>query len=412
MSLKYVLCQEVDQHFAMDRWKSGYYADEPEGQIMVCVSRDRGWMMHADQIVLCSVTPVLSTEVLGVWILNEGPVALHVQYQISVSRSTSRRSTTRRGRRSDRRIYHYNSKWFFLPPVPLHQRIPNHEVTYATPMADYFYADPGVVLRAKRDKMRANISMQLRYLDCGGQVVGRIGSDDDREPPGTNSLCRDLLRGRRADAGGLFADFELVAGGGERFPCHRFVLAARSDAFRAMLSGPYEEAAAGVLAIGDHPASAVKHLLAFMYGNVVRNDIVSLANLLILADKYVIKELREASWEELATKLQERKNRSSNYVEWDLPAVLRNAVAVFRSSRLCRLPLLEMEAVALLTDHAQAMMQAGAWPRDMAAESPELTREVCRLLLARNGRGRGKHQPIHATPLRKFKRNASQTDPS
>merc|ERR1719461_759862 len=52
----------------------------------------------------------------------------------------------------------------------------------------------------------------------------------------------------------------------EKFPCHKFILSARSDVFKTMLSMPdSKEQLDGIIKIDDVSAQTMKTLLKFMY---------------------------------------------------------------------------------------------------------------------------------------------------
>jgi speckle-type POZ protein len=94
--------------------------------------------------------------------------------------------------------------------------------------------------------------------------------------------------------------------GGETFPAHRCILAARSAVFKALLFGPMKEASStdDVVEINDMEATVFKALLGFIYGDTLPapapdsaaeehgHGIALLQHLLVAADRYGLQRLR------------------------------------------------------------------------------------------------------------------------
>ncbi|CAL5070115.1 unnamed protein product [Urochloa decumbens] len=86
--------------------------------------------------------------------------------------------------------------------------------------------------------------------------------------------------------------------GGQLFPAHRCVLAARSPVFRAELFGPMKEKATRHIKIDDMEPSIFEALLHFIYTDSLPNDSgaernnVPLQHLLVAADRYGLDRLR------------------------------------------------------------------------------------------------------------------------
>ena len=88
-------------------------------------------------------------------------------------------------------------------------------------------------------------------------------------------------------------DFKLVCAG-ETFPCHKVVLACRSDVFKAMFShGHNQEVLTGQAIIKDCKPDILNKFLEFLYTDyLVDVALVSSSDLLILADKYNVVSLK------------------------------------------------------------------------------------------------------------------------
>ena len=87
------------------------------------------------------------------------------------------------------------------------------------------------------------------------------------------------------------SDIKIVCDG-QTFPCHKVILGARSDVFKAMFSEPlkFKENQEGVLNIDDTNAETMKSFIYFVYNDTLTNEEIT-CQLLILADKYNLKRL-------------------------------------------------------------------------------------------------------------------------
>ena len=87
-----------------------------------------------------------------------------------------------------------------------------------------------------------------------------------------------------------FSDFEIICQE-KSFPCHKAVLAARSEVFKKMLNTDGEEAKKNCLVINDFENEQVGQLLQFIYtGSLNEEDSIG-TDLLLLADKYDVPDL-------------------------------------------------------------------------------------------------------------------------
>ena len=90
-----------------------------------------------------------------------------------------------------------------------------------------------------------------------------------------------------------FTDLEIHAAGGVIFPAHKFVLAAGSPAFSAMLqSEGFAENKTNILEIDDLVPPVVKEMLRFLYTDRVEKMDQLAKDLLVAADKYLIDSLK------------------------------------------------------------------------------------------------------------------------
>ncbi|KAL6644514.1 hypothetical protein ACP70R_016122 [Stipagrostis hirtigluma subsp. patula] len=144
-------------------------------------------------------------------------------------------------------------------------------------------------------------------LVCGIVVLAGAGDDAIPVPP---SDVRDHLRGLLDSAVG--ADVSFVVGG-ETFPAHRALLAARSPVFRAELFGSTADATSPSITLNDVEPAAFRIMLGFMYTDELPGDdevgeypiAVEMArHLLAAADRYALDRLKlicaQKLWEDVA----------------------------------------------------------------------------------------------------------------
>ncbi|XP_047083775.1 BTB/POZ and MATH domain-containing protein 2-like [Lolium rigidum] len=97
--------------------------------------------------------------------------------------------------------------------------------------------------------------------------------------------------------------------GGQMFPAHRYILAARSSVFRAELLGPMKENTATHIQISDMEARVFRALLHFIYADSLpemdENDTAAAMaqHLLVAADRYNMERLRLICEEKLCNYL-------------------------------------------------------------------------------------------------------------
>lgn len=118
--------------------------------------------------------------------------------------------------------------------------------------------------------------------------VTTIHGEETRVPPSDlHQHLGDLLKNKDT------ADLTFQVGG-QTFPAHRCVLAARSPVFKAELLGAMEESSCSIIEICDMEADVFKSLLHFIYTDSVLPvlDVVMAGHLLVAADRYNIGRLK------------------------------------------------------------------------------------------------------------------------
>ncbi|POM73694.1 hypothetical protein PHPALM_9441 [Phytophthora palmivora] len=106
-------------------------------------------------------------------------------------------------------------------------------------------------------------------------------------------LCVRYNEKRREANGNGNAASNCAKGGIRRFHAHRFILAASSPPFRAMLTGNMRESSRRDVELHDIEPMIVEKMLLFMYTGDVVLDLESVLGLLIAAEMYELVALRE-----------------------------------------------------------------------------------------------------------------------
>ncbi len=117
----------------------------------------------------------------------------------------------------------------------------------------------------------------------------------DRAPNET-SVCNAM---GAAFASGDHSDVTLECEDGCAFPCHKVILAARSETFAAMFNSNFMESAANNVIIREMKSEVMQALLKFIYTGGVSLASISV-DLLRAADMYMVYELRRQCCEVLS----------------------------------------------------------------------------------------------------------------
>ena len=121
-----------------------------------------------------------------------------------------------------------------------------------------------------------------------GQILNNDPSSSKKK------LVADLAQNRDE-----FTDINIIVQG-KTFPCHRFMLSARSRVFQAMLQTNMRERESGKIKIQDLTSEVVSEMLEFIYTGEIKKNLSGdlLRELLIAADKYQL-DLMKNMCEEL-----------------------------------------------------------------------------------------------------------------
>ncbi|XP_065209108.1 speckle-type POZ protein-like [Planococcus citri] len=114
-----------------------------------------------------------------------------------------------------------------------------------------------------------------------------------------SSLSRDLERIRIDED---FSDVTISVDG-KNYPAHKLILAARSSVFKAMFKNDMRESQKNHITITDMEKETFEEMLHYIYSGKVRNLEKSAFELLLVADKYDLEELKNACERLLITKI-------------------------------------------------------------------------------------------------------------
>merc|ERR1711902_409001 len=105
--------------------------------------------------------------------------------------------------------------------------------------------------------------------------------------------------------GGDFSDVTLICGE-KRFSCHKFILSARSDVFKAMFSHENtKEGQTNQAEITDTDPDTLEQLLKYIYSDKLECDMPNLASsLMTAADKYNIPRLKSLCEESICNNIE------------------------------------------------------------------------------------------------------------
>jgi speckle-type POZ protein len=98
------------------------------------------------------------------------------------------------------------------------------------------------------------------------------------------------------------ADFE-----GEVLSCHKFILAARSPVFYAMLSNDMKEAKQGFADVADFDSKIMREVLRYIYSNQVEELKEIASELILAAEKYEVNGLKEICIDSLIENMSTKK---------------------------------------------------------------------------------------------------------
>ena len=128
--------------------------------------------------------------------------------------------------------------------------------------------------------------IRVNFCLCDVQKHTAKGLFENRN---TNHLFRQTLKALLTDT--TFSDFTIQCGT-EKFPCHKAILANRSDVFARLLSSTdWAENKKNVFQVDNHDPATVKQMLEFIYTNKLPEGTRGSVELLFIADQFNMKDL-------------------------------------------------------------------------------------------------------------------------
>jgi hypothetical protein len=119
---------------------------------------------------------------------------------------------------------------------------------------------------AETSSSRPVVNTELRAAllkTASSNATASEPSSPSRDPSSSSSAPFQFSRSMP------FCDVTITSAEGDAFPAHRFILAAQSPVFEAMLlPGGMSEAASGCVALPDISSAALETLLGYMYGGL------------------------------------------------------------------------------------------------------------------------------------------------
>ena len=219
--------------------------------------------------------------------------------------------------------------------------------------------------------------MQLCITGGGRRVLAKLFEPADELLPGSSSPKDTLIelksKGKteaREQIENLFNDKETsdmkIECGGEVFNCHRAILLARSDVFRAMFQAKMQETISRKVPITDISSDVIKGLLQYIYTGATDENILKekSGELLYAAEKYQMTSLKKICELQLCLTL-EVGNSVESLVMGDM----------FRAFRLRRM------ALRMVARNLFPLLFRTEEYRYLNKFHPDLTTEVCLAML-------------------------------
>jgi speckle-type POZ protein len=162
---------------------------------------------------------------------------------------------------------------------------------------------------------------------------------------------------------GVLQDFNIKCEG-EDIPCHRAILAARSDMFKAMLTSDSIEKKKGEVEIKDCSAGILRHFLKFVYTDCLDDERdYNSTELLILADRYQVSGLKKRC--EVALSKTISKN---------------NAIQLLSTASLYSAELLMANASRVVANNLKELVGSEDW-KQMVATNPQAMEAIVKTSL-------------------------------
>lgn len=166
---------------------------------------------------------------------------------------------------------------------------------------------------------------------------------------------------------GEFSDVTLVCGD-KQFPCHKFVLSARSDVFKAMFSHENtKEGQTNTVEITDTEPDTLEQLLRYLYSDKLDCDMPNLASSLMrAADKYNIPRLKSLCEEAICNNIE-----------------VTNAAEILVLAHMHEASNLKAMATNFIMNNLAKVSETTGWVDITAGQHPKLLGEMFKTLMER-----------------------------
>jgi len=215
-----------------------------------------------------------------------------------------------------------------------------------------------------------DIKAQVRFIKTIS-IPKPVGNNNITEQSSEkNQELQDLNDQLVEDIGNVYlnddlSDCKLVCGGQE-ISCHVVILAARSPVFAAMMATPLKERETKEICIDDFTIEIVKELVNFIYTGKVTNIEENAAELLKIADKYQIQQLKDTCVKKLI--------KDTN---------VENCLYHAELGILFRVDDLQSTAVTYAVKNITDLMKSQEWKQN-SAKNPELLSQILKAIALGN----------------------------
>lgn len=207
-------------------------------------------------------------------------------------------------------------------------------------------------------------NLEIFYSDrlTQGKKRTRLDFTSSGDP---NSTLGDQLS--EAFNGGDFSDVTLICGE-KRFSCHKFILSARSDVFKAMFSHENtKEGQTNQVEITDTDPDTLEQLLKYIYSDKLECDMPNLASsLMTAADKYNIPRLKSLCEESICNNIE-----------------VSNAADILVLAHMYEAANLKVMAIDFIMNNLDKVGETPGWTNITTGQHPKLLGEMFKTLMER-----------------------------
>ncbi len=149
--------------------------------------------------------------------------------------------------------------------------------------------------RGAQSRRYVDLSPLIEFGDPIPEQQQQQQQQQQNVPKSMETLCRELDKMRTQDEAGLMCDFKLVCKNKDKtFPCHKVILAARSEYFRRLFGNKeFLENKKDEMTLTEEEEKHVDAFLCYIYGGKLKlKSSTKVVALLRMADKYLLEDLK------------------------------------------------------------------------------------------------------------------------